>query len=71
MIVSELIDLLKKHSPETQVMLLDKENDFYYEPELKLIDALAVSEWGNEKICDAYRKWEYEDCRQLNILTFK
>jgi hypothetical protein len=71
MTISELIDTLKKYPPETQVMLLDKENGFYYEPELELIDVLAVSEWGNEKICDVSREWEYEDCRRLNILTFK
>jgi hypothetical protein len=69
--VSELIDALKKYPPETQVMLLDKENDSYYEPELKTINVIAISEWGNEKICDASRKWEYEDCREFSILTIQ
>ena len=68
---SELIDALKKYQPDTRVMLLDEENNSYYEPELKLLDVITVTEWGNEKICDASRKWEYEDCREFSILTLK
>ena len=69
--VSELINDLKKYPPETQVMLLDKKEETYDEPELELIDVIAISEWGSEKVCYASRKWEYEDCRELRILAIK
>jgi len=57
MTASELIEALKKYPPDTKVMLYDEDIDSYSDPELKLLDVIAATEWGNEKICDASRKW--------------
>ena len=68
---SELIDALKQYPADTRVMLYDEKNGAYFDPELKMLDVIAVTEWGNEKICDTSRKWEYEGCRQFSILTLQ
>ena len=71
MTASELIEALKKYPPDTKVMLYDEDIDSYSDPELKLLDVIAATEWGNEKICDASRKWEFEGCREFKILTLE
>ena len=68
---SELIEALKKYPSDTRVMLYDEKNDFYFDPELKFLDVIAVTEWGSERVCDTSRKWEYDDCRQFSILTLQ
>ena len=68
---SELIDALKKYPSDTRVMLYDEKNDFYFDPELKMLDVIAVTEWGSKKVCDTSRKWEYEGCIEFKILTMQ
>ena len=68
---SELVDALKKYPPDTRVMLYDEKKGSYLDPELKILEVIAVTEWGSEKICDVSRKWEYDGCRQFSILTLQ
>ena len=68
---SELIDALKEYPSDTRVMLYDEKNDFYFDPELRILDVIAVTEWSSERVCNTSRKWEYEGCKEFKILTMQ
>lgn len=46
--ISKLIEILKKYPGDTRVLLWDKNNNAYIEPELNAEDLIAVTEFGAE-----------------------
>jgi len=69
--VSELIDALKRYPGDLRVLVFDRKNGAYMEPELKIADLIAVTEFGSEKICELSKKWQYGDGRRIKALTIR
>ena len=67
----DMIDALGKYPPNTEVMVYDYDSNSYLDPELKMMDVIAVSEWGRQRICKSSEIGHYNNYQEMKILALR